>query len=245
MRTYSNVPSSSLPTMVMILSELEELGHCCCRRCSFFISTIGWDCASSGSLVLEVLSVPAEEEDLQGLGDMIMCVTKDSVSADMVWHTGVGELIWRRRIGVVGAFDLCDWGIVKGKSKEKWSSGLSFWQVLQEVSLWQEGREAWQGWWQVIPWTQFASVYNSPGCHLPQLLPLPLPWSATLLPLKVPLPSSKAWPHLLQPSPSRSVGMAFFFFLFSFSSVSSAVSSLSSETFALMGLLLFLLWVVV
>ncbi len=84
MRTYSNVPSSSLPTMVMILSELEELGRCCCRRCSFFISTIGWDCASSGSLVLEVLSVPAEEEDLQGLGDMIMCVTKDSVSADMV-----------------------------------------------------------------------------------------------------------------------------------------------------------------
>lgn len=45
----------------------------------------------------------------------------------------------------MGAFDLCDWGIVKGKSKEKWSSGLSFWQVLQEVSLWQEGREAWQG----------------------------------------------------------------------------------------------------
>ncbi len=81
--TYSNVPSSSLPTMVMIISELEELGHCCCC-CSFFISTIGWDCASSGSLVLEVLSVPAEEEDLQGLGDMIMCVTKDSVSADMV-----------------------------------------------------------------------------------------------------------------------------------------------------------------
>jgi hypothetical protein len=49
----------------------------------------------------------------------------------------------------------------------------------------------------------------------------------------------------LQPSPSRSVGMAFFFFLFSFISVSSAVCSLSSETSALMGLLLFLLWVVV
>ncbi len=40
-------------------------------------------------------------------------------------------------------------------------------------------------------------------------------------------------------------GDGFFFPLFPFSSVSSAVCSLSSETSALMGLLLFLLWVVV